>query len=101
MYQCVFSDACREFCITPIVHHNETEPCLKCPTMKGWKKNSIKFALFGELQKLYSKNMAKFLPNSKPLFFRHIIKIDLSSGYNDQVYFNSNPSYDIEYIFLP
>ena len=85
-----------DFCITPITAPNETESCMKCPAMRELAPGSMKFALMGQLLTI-SEDMQSLFPNGKPAYFRHVMKIDLSSGYNDEVYFNSNPRYDIEY----
>ena len=85
-----------EFCITPITAPNETDACMKCPTMRTMSKGSMKFALLGQL----NSDMTDFLtmlPNGRPKYFRHVMIMDLTHGYNSNIYFNDNPSFDIEY----
>merc|ERR1712166_1703410 len=84
-----------EFCITHITAPNETDACMKCPTMRTISKGSMKFALLGQL----NSDMTDFLtmlPNGRPKYFRHVMIMDLTHGYNSHIYFNDKPSFDIE-----
>jgi hypothetical protein len=82
-----------EFCITDITKNNESTPCMKCPDMRKYETGSVNFALYGQLL----TDSSVLSPNKKMEYFRHIIRLDVSSGYGKSIYFNGDTMNTVEY----